>query len=59
MELTNTQKFDCKERIDKANAEIAEICKKYQVEPVIESVKMAMGDTKYKGVPSSIDNLIG
>lgn len=52
--LTEEQKKDAQERIDKANIEIAEICKKYEVEPVISSVQLSMGDIKYKSVLSPL-----
>lgn len=55
--MTEEQKKDCQDRIDKANAEIKAICEKYQVEPVIQSVQMAMGDIKYKPIPSPLSNL--
>lgn len=46
--MTEEQKKDCQERIDKANEEIKAICEKYQVEPVVTALTLAMGDLKYK-----------
>lgn len=47
--LTEEQKIDCQDRIDKANFEISEICKKYEVEVIPLSINMGMGDLRYKG----------
>lgn len=46
--LTEEKKKDCQERIYAANKEIAEICLKYNVEPIATGVTLAMGDTKFK-----------
>lgn len=55
--LTEEQIRDCQDRIDKANAEIKAVCEKYQVEPVVESIKLSMGDVKFKAVPSPFPSL--
>lgn len=51
--MTNIEKDDCKNRIDKANAEMKAICDKYQIEPVI-TANFMLGDVKYKKIVSPI-----
>lgn len=54
--LTPEQQKECQNRIDIANAEIKAICEKYQVEPIVTNIELAMGDLKYKGIPSPFTN---
>ena len=58
--LNEEQKKDCEDRIKQANEEIAEICKRLQVQPIISSVQLNMGDVKYRSVetPLPLNDLV-